>query len=541
MQTKALSWKMWLGTALVLLLTMTNAVGAQELSFYFENASYRDIFTTIGEFAGLSVLIDDGVSGSGTVEIKNRSLEEALDLVAELSGCTYSITDSSLLVGLKSTVEQYEKRSIRLVTVKHVEPQTLVEMLSRIFADIETYVQENGIIVLNGTVSVLDEAEILINDLDRPRRTYSETEQTVLDVLRQLAFNLDLNLIALSEFDEKIVITDLGSMDPDTVIEQLKKVVDIEIEFKDDSMIAARKEPEVVVDPDKIKVYRLNHTEPQAAARMIGLILPSDRIQIDESTKSVMIRAKDYEIAQVDQFILEYDQPLTQVLLEVWIQEMSSDALNVFGIEWNPNFEGFVLSENRDSGSKSYVELTWEPWEVAFALRALEDSGQVKILASPKIATLSGQEANIFVGDRVPIVLRDDEDNERIEFLESGINLRVLPRVSDDGYITIAVRPEVSTFSFIEGDSYPQIRTREAETIIRVKDGQPVLIGGLLQEQEVESTNSVPILSNLPILGRLFTKTSKSTEKTEMSIFLVPHVVDGSDGLIPKSYFTETQ
>ncbi|NLM70281.1 MAG: hypothetical protein GX177_09840, partial [Firmicutes bacterium] len=439
MQTKALSWKMWLGTALVLLLTMTNAVGAQELSFYFENASYRDIFTTIGEFAGLSVLIDDGVSGSGTVEIKNRSLEEALDLVAELSGCTYSITDSSLLVGLKSTVEQYEKRSIRLVTVKHVEPQTLVEMLSRIFADIETYVQENGIIVLNGTVSVLDEAEILINDLDRPRRTYSETEQTVLDVLRQLAFNLDLNLIALSEFDEKIVITDLGSMDPDTVIEQLKKVVDIEIEFKDDSMIAARKEPEVVVDPDKIKVYRLNHTEPQAAARMIGLILPSDRIQIDESTKSVMIRAKDYEIAQVDQFILEYDQPLTQVLLEVWIQEMSSDALNVFGIEWNPNFEGFVLSENRDSGSKSYVELTWEPWEVAFALRALEDSGQVKILASPKIATLSGQEANIFVGDRVPIVLRDDEDNERIEFLESGINLRVLPRVSDDGYITIAV------------------------------------------------------------------------------------------------------
>ena len=107
------------------------------------------------------------------------------------------------------------------------------------------------------------------------------------------------------------------------------------------------------------------------------------------------MRAKDYEIAQVDQFILEYDQPLTQVLLEVWIQEMSSDALNVFGIEWNPNFEGFVLSENRDSGSKSYVELTWEPWEVAFALRALEDSGQVKILASPKIATLSGQEANI--------------------------------------------------------------------------------------------------------------------------------------------------
>ena len=69
--------------------------------------------------------------------------------------------------------------------------------------------------------------------------------------------------------------------------------------------------------------------------------------------------------------------------------------------------------------------------------------------------------------------------------------------------------PEVSTFFFIEGDSYPQIRTREAETIIRVKDGQPVLIGGLLQEQEVESTNSVPILSNLPILGRLFTKTSR--------------------------------
>jgi len=142
-----------------------------------------------------------------------------------------------------------------------------------------------------------------------------------------------------------------------------------------------------------------------------------------------------------------------------------------------------------------------------------------------------------FVGDRIPIVLADEEGNQNIDFLESGINLSVLPRISEDGLITIEVRPEVSLFKFVEGTEYPQIRTREARTTVRVKAGQPVLIGGLIQEQEHEEVNKVPFVGDLPIIGRLFRKAGTITEKTEMSIILIPRIIDGSEGLVAGPFF----
>lgn len=131
-------------------------------------------------------------------------------------------------------------------------------------------------------------------------------------------------------------------------------------------------------------------------------------------------------------------------------QEISTEALRDLGVEWRgvPSFSG--------GDAPIFLELQWEPWELILALKALEDSGDAKLLASPQIATISGQEARIFVGDRVPIVLDDTEGERSIHFLESGINLRVTPRISDDGYVTIHVRPEVSTFVWRSDTDFPR-------------------------------------------------------------------------------------
>ena len=128
-----------------------------------------------------------------------------------------------------------------------------------------------------------------------------------------------------------------------------------------------------------------------------------------------------------------------------------------------------------------------------------------------------------------------------LEFLESGINLKVIPRISEDEYITIQVRPEVSTFIWRGENQHPQIRTREAETEVRVKNGQPIIIGGLLQEQENELITKIPIISELPILGRLFRWQETKTLQTEMTIFLIPHIVSDDEGVMNQSFFTPAQ
>src|SRR5690606_30386266 len=121
-------------------------------------------------------------------------------------------------------------------------------------------------------------------------------------------------------------------------------------------------------------------------------------------TKSLIIKATETEIAAVDEFILEYDQPLPQVLLEVWIHEIADDAAEVLGIDWSGTLPSLrANSDNPDT--LFHAELNWQPWEILFALHVLEEQGKARILASPKIAAISGQEATFFVGDRIPIVL----------------------------------------------------------------------------------------------------------------------------------------
>jgi type IV pilus assembly protein PilQ len=402
---------------------------------------------------------------------------------------------------------------------------------------------DSNLIIINGSSEMLREVESIVSKLDVPsERSYKE-EDSVLGILQLLTEELGLNLIADPSLSSIGMVFNLQNLDPMTALKLAAQEADLDLTINQDTVIVSRKgvqEPEPAAAREKIKVYRLNYTDPSVVSRMLQLIVPAERIQIDDGTKSLIIKATETEIAAVDEFILEYDQPLPQVLLEVWIHEIADDAAEVLGIDWSGTLPSLrANSDNPDT--LFHAELNWQPWEILFALHALEEQGKARILASPKIAAISGQEATFFVGDRIPIVLTDDEGRQQMEFLESGITLTVLPRISNDDFITIDVRPEVSLFVHSDTTEYPQIRTREAETSVRVKDGQPVLIGGLIQEQEGETINKVPFLGNLPVLGKLFQKSSTTKEKTEMNIILIPRIVDGSEGLVTGSFFPAAQ
>ncbi len=519
-----------IGFIILLFFTLNafNQVEANPISLVFEDAAYRDIFQTLGEIGGYNVFIDDSVVGKGDLKIAQITISEALELVSELSGYTYRINQDNLFIGGQQQLTQYEKSEVRYIYTRYVAPESIVAAISMVLPSEQIYVQTgSNLLVLSGVSTDLDRAEQLILELDQPAKINMQEERSVLSILQQITQDLHLNLVADPKLMEKQIILDAWQLDPWEVLELLEELTTLEVVVQGDTLVAGEKDKTV---KERIKVYRLNHMEPEVVARTMGLVLPEDKIQVDTDSKSVMIKASDAAIKEIDEFIIEYDQPPPQVFLEVWIQEMGHDAMQSLGLEWSAK-----PKEGQNTTNLSVFELNLEPWEISFVLKALEDQGKVRVLASPKLATLSGKEATMFVGERVPVVLVDDEGREQLQFLESGVNLKVLPRVADDGFITINVRPEASTFAFVAGSDYPQIRTREAETTIRVKDGQPVLIGGLLQEQETEIVNKVPILGELPLIGGLFTNKTTKTEQTEMNIFLIPRIVDGSEGLISSS------
>lgn len=456
--------------------------GDDLVNLSFDGVDYAHIFQTLGRLQGLNVLVDPSVAGQGTFELENLSFREALNLVAGFGGFDYRIIGNTLVVASPEKLRQINRldvEAVRFFQIEHAKPSDIGEALRLIVPQEQMYIQpERGLVILLGAKDVLEQAEEIIAVLDKP---------SVQAFLQETAPE--------------------GAAEP--------------------TAAAAPKY--------QLRVYRLNYAEPETVLSALSMIIDESRMRLDPESKGIIVRATADELAEVEAFLADIDQPIPQVVLEVWVQEMTADALRNLGIDWKgiPSFE--------ESTAPVFLELEWKPWDLVLALRLLEEKGDAKLLANPKITTLSGQTATIFVGDRVPVVLTDEEGRTTMEFLESGINLQVTPRISEDEYITILVEPEVSTFIWRADTQYPQIRTREAQTTVRVKDGQPFVLGGLLQEQDNEAIKGIPFLSQLPILGQLFQWKETKHTQTEMTIFLIPRIVTDEEEVAYTDFFTPTQ
>ena len=147
-----------------------------------------------------------------------------------------------------------------------------------------------------------------------------------------------------------------------------------------------------------------------------------------------------------------------------------------------------------------------------------------KLLASPNISVVNDQDASIFIGDTLRFqTLATSGPNTGNQFtvveVPVGIVLLVHPRVNDDGNITLRVHPVVSTVTgFTAG--LPQTSSRETETVIRVKDGDTIVIGGLIRDEEIKQMSKIPLLGDLPIIGRLFRNDLHTKRRSEVTIFL---------------------
>ena len=456
--------------------------GDDLVNLSFDGVDYAHIFQTLGRLQGLNVLVDPSVAGQGTFELENLSFREALNLVAGFGGFDYRIIGNTLVVASPEKLRQINRldvEAVRFFQIEHAKPSDIGEALRLIVPQEQMYIQpERGLVILLGAKDVLEQAEEIIAVLDKP---------SVQAFLQETAPE--------------------GAAEP--------------------TAAAAPKY--------QLRVYRLNYAEPETVLSALSMIIDESRMRLDPESKGIIVRATADELAEVEAFLADIDQPIPQVVLEVWVQEMTADALRNLGIDWKgiPSFE--------ESTAPVFLELEWKPWDLVLALRLLEEKGDAKLLANPKITTVSGKKASIFVGDRVPVVLTDDEGRTTMEFLESGINLQVTPRISEDEYITILVEPQVSTFIWRADTDYPQIRTREAQTTVRVKDGQPFVLAGLLQEQDNEAIKGIPFLSQLPILGQLFQWKETKHTQTEMTIFLIPRIVTDEEEVAYSDFFTPTQ
>lgn len=460
----------WLCMLAIFLITPMAAQAAANpmITLNVVNEEVSTVIHTLARLGGVDVVIDSSVSGKVTIQLNNVPFTTALDILAKTKGLSCNVVDDVLIVGQADKMNN-NFGTVNIFKIKYAKADDALQLVSVLFKEEE----KSGV---KGTVK--SEAAPKSNDAN----SGNSAQKTTVDT--------------------------------------------------------------------------------------------NSRFRVDEATNSLIFVGAPSEVEQITKILNEIDIPYQQVSLEAQVIAANKNDLKDLGLDWTfssaptyPTYEREKVTEKvtdptrvNNNGDPITYETEYNGWKVTrptmssgsvggiisfgqspdghpyefyyqAKVSALVTDGKANVLAKPKVTAINGKEAHILIGDSVPLKKTTTSNNiteTSIEYKDVGILLKYTPRINADGYITAKVRTEVSTPTMVALDSTTnayQITKREAETEVRMKDGETMVIGGLIGSQETKSFNKVPFFADLPIIGALFKSVHNSKSDTEVVIFLTAHIV----------------
>ncbi len=264
-------------------------------------------------------------------------------------------------------------------------------------------------------------------------------------------------------------------------------------------------------------------------------VIPEEtgEVFVDERTNSVVIKAASPLLKNIDELIEGWDIQHQQVLIEAKILQVTLDKEHKLGIDWNSslNLRQNISMDLTEGSSSIFKVATLTADEYEITLKMLETQAETEVLSSPRVVVIDNHEANILVGSSEPYIeTTKDPDTgwvtEETKFKDVGLKLIVTPKIGEDNFVTITVHPEVSTARRVtEVDNALAVDTTQADTTMMVKDGETVVLGGLMKDVKSKTIRKVPLLGDIPLLGYLFRSRERGNKKTELVVFITPHIL----------------
>lgn len=282
-----------------------------------------------------------------------------------------------------------------------------------------------------------------------------------------------------------------------------------------------------------MRTVTVQYSNPKMIADILSKqVGPNGRISLLDERKTLVLEDTPENVARMAGVIRELDRPPAQILIEAKILEITLDDTQQFGVDWSHVFgtgnRSAVGTQGLAARNLPGLFFNLVNDNVRVYLNALSSKGKVNTLATPKLLTVENQEAVTNIGDKIGYKVTTTINNvstESVQFLETGTILRVLPSVDADGRITMKIRPEVSSGSISAG--IPSKKTTEVTTQFIAEDGQSILIGGLIKNSGVYRRTGVPVISNIPGIGGLFSATENAGVSTETIVIITPKIMRG--------------
>ncbi len=522
----------------------------------FDGADIETVISTISELLGINYVISPGISGKVTIQTYRKfplkDLFRIFQSILELNGLT-AIKDGPLY---------------RIVPINMAKQQNLEVQSGK---EVEMVVDSSFItqIVPLSYVKASDAANILRGLMPRGSDiiVYEPTNLIIITArpLALVKIMKILKAIDIPPSDRENIKTFVYYVENG----EAKKLAEIlkNIYVKDR---AKKRQPTVRRPlPTTRRTKQPVTPTPTIVGGLPGEVRGEISITAYDDINAIIIKASPGDYLAILETLKKLDIPPKQVLIEVLIAEVTLDSTTRYGIEWLlkgssgnvkgvggfTNSPGNYLSGVNDSGqiteftfspivsSGAFVNIL-DPNKFTTLLSLAASKGHLNVLASPHILAVDNKEASIEIGDDIPIATGLTQQpatgtgattlvsTGQIQYRTAGIILNVTPHISEKNKVTLKIKQEFSSpggSEKVAGQDFPKFIKRTAQTTAIVQSGHTLIIGGLISNKKSRSRTGIPILSDIPIIGGLFSTTTDTNSKTELLLMVTPYVISGEE------------
>ena len=463
---------------------------SRKISLDLRNMDIMDTVKFLSKQGDLNIVATKNVSGKVTVFLKDVTISDVLDMIMltnslaceKKAGIITLMTEAEYeaLYGEKYT----DKKQTKTITLKYADPKRVGTILGNLKSSV-------------GKV-IIDDVTGMIILIDTPEK--------------------------IKEMEEAAIRTDLSTVN--RVLPTVRETFELEY----------------------AKIGEIKGEITKALTKDIGTI------EVDERTNKLVVTDLPHNMERIRALVADFDTKTREVLIEAKIVEITLNDDYAMGVDWSKvyglaedsmKFTGsfpFTAPDSSASSMKLNVG-TLADNKFTFALTLIKSFGKVKVVSSPHIVVCNNEEAKFMVGTRDAYVTTTittgdvtTTTSESVQFIDVGVTLYVTPTINKGGFVKMHIKPEVSsigdTLITTEGNKIPIVDTSNVETDVLVKDGNTIILAGLIKRTTDKKVSKMPLLGSLPVIGKLFSNISDTNEKKELAIFLTPHVISGVDEMI---------
>ncbi|MDD5130334.1 MAG: secretin N-terminal domain-containing protein [Candidatus Omnitrophica bacterium] len=499
------------------------AVGMSgRISLDLRNIEVTDALKFLSLKTGINMISTKDVSGRVTLMVLDVPAKDVFDIMLRSNGLAYTKEGEIYNV---MTGDEYKTlfgkrfadiREVKVFRIKYAIPEQVFTLLDALKSEIGRVLVEpdSGTALIMDTPDKIAEIEKALSTLEQRNlvRVFQLKYAKAKDVEEHLKSQLDLKKVGTIKADER---------SNQVIIQTLpERMVNIE------KMIASldQKTKQVLIDSTIIKVKLSDQLETGAEWEgLLGAASKYGMTYLGANPFSV-IRPTDMDTTNTYQSRYDY-------LVNTMNNQIGSYAST-------SNTASSASSTSKTGPGILNLGIISDDKDVNVVLKYVQTLGNTQILSNPKISIVNNQEAKIHVGERQAYVTSTTTTgqststvSEEVTFVDVGIQLSVTPTINDDGYVTMKIKPEISSVvSFLDtpsGNKIPIIDTSMSETTVMVKDGSTIIIGGLRREDKTSASEEFPLLSKIPILSFFFKNKTNKVEKTELLVMITPHITAG--------------